>query len=144
MKAPWNFERYLTLAQRFLAGGRLPSLLLAVSRKSASQSGRLGSVKEDLRLLLSLANAWLRGEYRQINSKAFLAVVGALLYFVTPLDALPDWLVGMGFVDDLAVLAWVLKTWSGELEAFRAWRAGQAPEVQAALERLPASDSQRS
>ena len=53
-------------------------------------------------------------------------------------------LVESGFVDDLAVLAWVLKTWSGELDAFRAWRAGQAPEVQAALERLPAPDSQRS
>lgn len=142
MKAPWNFQRYLTLAQRFLAGGRLPSLLLAVSRKSASQGGRLGAVKEDLRMLLSLANAWLRGEYRQINPKAFLAVVGALLYFVTPLDALPDWLVGMGFVDDLAVLAWVLKTWGGELDAFRAWRAAQAPEVRAALERLPAPDGQ--
>ncbi|MNO83393.1 hypothetical protein D3C76_746980 [compost metagenome] len=95
-------------------------------------------------MLLSLSNAWLRGEYRQINPKAFLAVVGALLYFVTPLDALPDWLVGMGFVDDLAVLAWVLKTWSGELDAFRAWRAAQRPEVQADLERLPAPDSQRS
>ncbi|MCO6057786.1 DUF1232 domain-containing protein [Pseudomonas sp. MOB-449] len=142
MKAPWNFQRYLTLAQRFLAGGRLPSLLLEVSRKSTSQSGRLGAVKDDLRLLLSLANAWLRGEYRQINPKAFLAVVGALLYFVTPLDALPDWLVGMGFVDDLAVLAWVLKTWGGELDAFRAWRAAQTPEVRAALERLPAPDGQ--
>ncbi|WP_044871830.1 YkvA family protein [Pseudomonas sp. LFM046] len=142
MNAPWNFQRYLTLAQRFLAGGRLPALLLAVSRKSASQSGRLGAVKEDLRLLLSLANAWVRGEYRQINPKAFLAVVGALLYFVTPLDALPDWLVGMGFVDDLAVLAWVLKTWSGELDAFRAWRNAQTPDVQAALERLPAPDGQ--
>lgn len=144
MNAPWNFQRYLTLAQRFLAGGRLPALLLAVSRKSSSQSGRLSAVKDDLRLLLSLANAWLRGEYRQINPKAFLAVVGALLYFVTPLDALPDWMVGMGFVDDLAVLAWVLKTWGCELDAFRAWRAAQTPEVRAALERLPAPDSQRS
>ncbi|MNJ72886.1 hypothetical protein D3C77_696040 [compost metagenome] len=69
-------------------------------------------------------------------------MVGALLYFVTPLDALPDWLVGMGFVDDLAVLAWVLKTWGGELDAFRAWREAQAPEVRAALERLPAPDGQ--
>nr|WP_256873465.1 DUF1232 domain-containing protein [Pseudomonas taiwanensis] len=134
----------MTLAQRFLAGGRLPSLLLAVSRKSSSQSGRLGAVKDDLRLLLSLANAWLRGDYRQINPKAFLAVVGALIYFVTPLDALPDWLMGMGFVDDLAVLAWVLKTWGSELDAFRAWRDGQSSAVRAALERLPAPDSQRS
>ncbi|BAU72918.1 YkvA family protein [Metapseudomonas furukawaii] len=143
MKAPWNFQRYLTLAQRFLAGGRLPALLLAVSRKRASQGGRLGAVKDDLGMLLTLANAWLRGEYRRINPKAFLAVVGALIYFVTPLDALPDWLLGLGFVDDLAVLAWVLKTWSDELDAFRAWRSAQAPERRMALERLPAPDTRQ-
>jgi uncharacterized membrane protein YkvA (DUF1232 family) len=143
MKAPWNFQRHLTLAQRFLAGGRLPALLLAVSRKRASQGGRLGAVKDDLGMLLTLANAWLRGEYRRINPKAFLAVVGALIYFVTPLDALPDWLLGLGFVDDLAVLAWVLKTWSDELDAFRAWRSAQAPERRMALERLPAPDTRQ-
>lgn len=143
MKAPWNFQRYLTLAQRFLAGGRLPALLLAVSRKRASQGGRLGAVKDDLGMLLTLANAWLRGEYRRINPKAFLAVVGALIYFVTPLDALPDWLLGLGFVDDLAVLAWVLKTWSDELDAFRAWRSAQAPDRRMALERLPAPDTRQ-
>lgn len=143
MKAPWNFQRYLTLAQRFLAGGRLPALLLAVSRKRASQGGRLGAVKDDLGMLLTLANAWLRGEYRRINPKAFLAGVGALIYFVTPLDALPDWLLGLGFVDDLAVLAWVLKTWSDELDAFRAWRSAQAPERRMALERLPAPDTRQ-
>lgn len=143
MKAPWNFQRYLTLAQRFLAGGRLPALLLAVSRKRASQGGRLGAVKDDLGMLLTLANAWLRGEYRRINPKAFLAVVGALIYFVTPLDALPDWLLGLGFVDDLAVLAWVLKTWSDELDAFRAWRSAQAPERRMALECLPAPDTRQ-
>jgi uncharacterized membrane protein YkvA (DUF1232 family) len=141
MKQPWNFSSYLRLAQAFLRRGRLPALLLAVARKSAKQGGRLNVLKDDLQLLLGLCMAWWRGEYRAISSQALLAVVAALLYFVTPLDALPDWLPMVGFVDDLAVLAWVLRTWSDELAAFRAWRDAQAPEVLEVIERLP--DGQR-
>ena len=137
MKAPWSFLRYLPLAQRFIAAGRLPALLLAVARKSDRQGGRLGALKEDLRLLQALCLAWWRGEYRGINPKALVAVVAAMLYFLSPLDAIPDWLLGLGFFDDIAVLAWLMKTWSSELDAFRLWRAQQSPEQQAALEHLP-------
>lgn len=140
MGAPWNFVRYLPLAQRFLRGGRLPALLLAVARKSGRQGRGFRGLKEDLRLLQNLCLAWWRGEYRAIGSQALLAVVAALLYFLTPLDALPDWLPGLGLVDDLAVLAWVLRTWSEELAAFRAWREAQAPEVLAVIERLPEAE----
>lgn len=137
MSPPWNFVRYLPLAQRFLRSGRLPALLLAVARKSGRQGRGFRALKEDLRLLQNLCLAWWRGEYRTIGSQALLAVVAALLYFLTPLDALPDWLPGLGLVDDLAVLAWVLSTWSEELAAFRAWREAQAPEVLEVVERLP-------
>jgi uncharacterized membrane protein YkvA (DUF1232 family) len=68
-------------------------------------------------------------------------VEAALLYFVIPLDGLPDWLPVLGFVDDLAVLAWVLRTWRDELAAFRAWRDAQAPEVLEVIERLPDGQS---
>jgi uncharacterized membrane protein YkvA (DUF1232 family) len=137
MKQPWNFSSYLRSAPTFLRRGRLPALLLAVARKSGEQGRRLGGLKDDLRLLQGLCMAWWRGEYRAISSQALLAVVAALVYFVTPLDALPDWLPVVGFIDDLAVLAWVLRTWSDELAAFRAWREAQAPEALAVIERLP-------
>jgi len=137
MKQPWNFSSYLRLAPTFLRSGRLPALLLAVARKSGKQGWRFSALKDDLRLLQGLCMAWWRGEYRAISSQALLAVVAALLYFVTPLDALPDWLPLVGFIDDLAVLAWVLRTWSDELAAFRAWREAQAPEALEVIERLP-------
>jgi len=44
-----------------------------------------------------------------------------------------------GMFDDIAVLAWVMKTLSGELSAFRAWRDAQRPEKLAVVERLPAT-----
>jgi uncharacterized membrane protein YkvA (DUF1232 family) len=142
MQTPKNFSRYLFLAQRFLKVGRLPALLLSVARKREKLGTGFAELADELKLLQQLCVAWWRGEYRALSTQALLAVVAALLYFVTPLDAIPDWLLGVGFVDDLAVLAWVLGTWRAELAAFKAWRDAQSPEVLKTLERLPAIEAQ--
>jgi len=137
MKAPWSFLRYLPIAQRLIKRGKIPALLLAVARKSSSKRGLLKGLREDLSLLQALCVAWWRGEYRAINLQALVAVVAGLLYFLSPIDAIPDWIPGLGFVDDLAVLGWVMRKWSGELDAFRAWKMAQTAERQAGLQQLP-------
>lgn len=142
MKAPWNFARFLPLAGRLLSRGRLPALLFAVARKGASQGNRLGKLKDDLRLLQALCLAYWRGEYRDISRKSMLTVVAGLMYFLSPLDAIPDFIPVFGMLDDIAVLAWVMKTLDGELSAFRAWRDRQQPEKLAIIERLPDTPEQ--
>lgn len=139
MKAPWNFTRFLPLAQRLLGRGRLPALLFAVARKGNAQGNRLGKLKSDLRLLQALCLAYWRGEYRAISPKALISVVAGLMYFLSPIDAIPDFLPVFGMFDDIAVLAWLMKTLDDELSAFRVWRERQAPEKLRELERLPDS-----
>lgn len=140
MKAPWTFFKYLPMAQRVLAKGRLPVVLLAVARKRSARGGLLKGLWEDLGLLQALCVAWWRGEYRAISKPALVAAVAGLLYFLSPMDAIPDWLPGLGFVDDLAVLGWVMRKWSGELQAFQTWRDNQSADVQADIARLPSAD----
>lgn len=135
MKAPWSFSRFLPLAERLLSRGRLPALVFAVTRKA--KGSNLGKLREDVGLLQALCLAYWRGEYRAISGKAILSVVAGLLYFVSPFDAIPDWLVGVGMLDDIAVLSWVMKVLADELEDFRAWRSRQSPEKLRVLERVP-------
>lgn len=137
-----KFARYQRLAKRFLKAGRLPALLFSVARKREKLGERFSDLATQLKLLQTLCLAWWRGEYRAIDTQALLAVMAALLYFVTPIDGIPDWLFGIGLVDDLAVLAWVMRTWRNELAAFEQWRAAQAPEGLGVLEHLPDSEKQ--
>lgn len=137
MKMPKNFARYLRLAQGFIKGGRLPGLLLSVVRKRDKAGVTIAALGDNLRLLQGLCMAWWRGEYRAINPQALLAIVAGLVYFVAPFDALPDWLPVLGFVDDLAVLTWIMQRWHDELASYRAWRDAQAPEVLRVIERVP-------
>ncbi len=50
----------------------------------------------------------------------------ALLYLASPLDVLPDFLPG-GFLDDAAVVGFIVKKIRTELAAFEAWERGQHP-----------------
>lgn len=142
MKAPWNLMRYFPLAQRLIRAGKIPALLLAVARKS-SRRGLVKELREDLKLFQALCVAWWRGEYRAVSPQALVAVVAGLLYFITPIDAIPDWLPGLGFIDDLAVLGWIMRKWSTELDAFRSWKQAQTPAHQAEMDRLPSLDESR-
>lgn len=45
-----------------------------------------------------------------VPTKLKLKVLGALGYFILPFDFIPDAILGLGFTDDLAALAWALFT----------------------------------
>ncbi|MDC7826372.1 MULTISPECIES: YkvA family protein [Pseudomonadaceae] len=141
MNSSWGGARYLTMARRLLESGRLPGLLRAVADKG-ERNARFARVRDDLNLLLGLCAAWWRGEYRAVGRQALLSVVAALLYFLAPLDMVPDWLPGAGLLDDLAVLAWVMRTWAAELDAYRAWREARPAEQLKQAEALPRSDEE--
>ena len=46
---------------------------------------------------------------RETPLKVRVTLVGALAYFVSPFDAVPDWLPAIGFTDDAAVLMAAIK-----------------------------------
>src|ERR1700704_1599818 len=46
----------------------------------------------------------------QTPTRIKASIMGALAYFILPLDAIPDALVGVGYLDDLGVVAWAYDT----------------------------------
>lgn len=45
-------------------------------------------------------------------------VVAALVYFIAPLDAMPDFAPLVGYLDDMGVIAWTIKFLGSELTDF--------------------------
>jgi uncharacterized membrane protein YkvA (DUF1232 family) len=94
----------------------------------ASQSGRtgaLGSVFESLGTLLRLLRAYVRGEYRNVPPKSLILIIAGVLYFLMPIDVIPDFIIGLGFIDDAAVLAWVITTVKGVLDDYARWESAR-------------------
>jgi len=76
--------------------------------------------KERLGILIRLIRAYLKGEYAGISKKNIALSLAAVLYFLSPLDLIPDFLVA-GFLDDLALLTWLYNNLKEELEEFQIW-----------------------
>jgi uncharacterized membrane protein YkvA (DUF1232 family) len=45
-------------------------------------------------------------------------VVAAVLYFITPIDAMPDFAPLIGFLDDFGVIAWTVKFLGNEIQDY--------------------------
>jgi uncharacterized membrane protein YkvA (DUF1232 family) len=97
-------------------------LLHQAIKKANEKKGALGEAWEKLQLLIDLVKAYSKGEYRKVSKGTILAVIGAIIYFVSPLDVVPDFIVGLGILDDAAVIGFTIKRLSKELDEFKKWK----------------------
>lgn len=104
---------------------KLKTLAAAAGRKADVRSGPLAAIITPLRDALRLVRAYARGSYRDISWRSLLILVAAVVYFVMPVDLMPDFILGLGLLDDAAILAWTLRTLNQDLEQFLAWERGQ-------------------
>jgi uncharacterized membrane protein YkvA (DUF1232 family) len=81
-------------------------------------------IVEDARALGRLVGAYRRGSYREVPPRKLALVAAGLAYVASPLDAVPD-AVPLGFLDDVVVLALVLRAAKTEVDAFRRWEQRQ-------------------
>ncbi|HHT46501.1 MAG TPA: DUF1232 domain-containing protein [Firmicutes bacterium] len=96
-------------------------LLHDAVRKANGKSGPLVAIWADLLLFFNLLRDWKSGCYRKMPSKSLLLVIAALLYFLNPLDLMPDLIPLGGLVDDATILAFVIKQIRNDLQAYKSW-----------------------
>lgn len=110
---------------------KLKSLAAAAVRKAEVRSGPLAAILAPLRDALRLVRAYAKGAYRDISWRSLLILVAAVVYFVMPVDLVPDFILGLGLLDDAAILAWTLRTLNQDLERFLAWERGEQGAAEA-------------
>ena len=54
-----------------------------------------------------------------------------LVYLISPLDFIPDWIPVIGVFDDIALLAFAMPMLIAEAEKFVAWEASLKPDFNA-------------
>lgn len=78
-------------------------------------------IKEKFNTLLRLVRALYKKEYTNFPWASLIKVIAVLIYFVSPIDALPDFIPVLGFLDDFALLSWVLTSLSDDIQNFENW-----------------------
>ena len=107
---------------------KLKNLIEEAEVKAKDEKSNKGIVKEtwdSLKEMFELVKAYINGDYRRIPYGSLLLIVGAILYFVMPVDTIPDFLAVLGFTDDAAVIAFTIKKVKKDLDQFIEWKQQQ-------------------
>jgi uncharacterized membrane protein YkvA (DUF1232 family) len=71
--------------------------------------------------LYRMLRAWSKGEYRHVPWRTLILSLATVIYFLNPFDIAPDFIPGVGYLDDAAVLGFVISSIKKELDTFLEW-----------------------
>ena len=127
------FKRFLKMAGGIVAK---PYLIYDVAKESMEKAGKDTSLKgmaeegiASVGRLVRLVKSYAAGDYRGVSKKNVILVIAGLLYFVSPLDLIPDALPFVGFLDDITIIGFVLSSLGDELLKFEEHEEGLASDV---------------
>jgi len=119
------FKKAMERASHFLKNRQRMSGLLqsAGSKLKDIDMGKVNvsQFRDRIMVMVRMARAYINGSYRDVPWKSIVAVTAALIYFVTPLDLVPDFIPISGFLDDFTVVLWVYNSIKHQLDDFVVW-----------------------
>jgi len=89
----------------------------------------VGNKLSSLPILVSLVRSYVSGEYQGIPFASIVAIVAALIYFVSPIDIVPDFIPGFGYVDDAAVVGLVLTVVEDDVKEYKQWQVANGKRL---------------
>ena len=116
------FDNLYKKAERTITSGTGVSKLLdEVFLKIGDVTESFYKIQDSIIALARMLSAWIKGDYKNISTKSVISVAAALIYFVNPLDFIPDFIPIIGQLDDILILGLLIKTLNKEIESFMAW-----------------------
>jgi len=93
----------------------------------ATHPGNLGKIGiltwliEDLKLFVSLIKDYRSGAYQKFPFLSGAGIVFALVYIISPVDLIPDYIIGIGQIDDAAILGFCLYLLRKDVRKYKEW-----------------------
>ncbi|MBE6306076.1 MAG: DUF1232 domain-containing protein [Bacteroidaceae bacterium] len=114
--------RWLRMASSIITD---PKRLIELAQSATKYANRRGwkKIHESASLLLHYIADVATQRYTHYNKRALLLSVAAIAYLVTPIDFLPDILIG-GLIDDVTVVLYIVQSVKRELEYYDLYRKG--------------------
>lgn len=98
-------------------------------RELRNDTEGMQTLKDQANTFVRMLRSYQGGDYRRTPWKSLLLITAGIIYFVSPLDLIPDFIPVMGFMDDISVLLWIVNSVRGDVEKFKEWEETYAQPV---------------
>ncbi|MDX5419100.1 MAG: DUF1232 domain-containing protein [Hymenobacteraceae bacterium] len=134
------FKNILKKAEKYLEHPSQVIKLLNDAFKKATAKKSLGTLAgeawESLQVLSHMIKSAMSGEYKGIPNTTLVGGVAVILYFLMPIDLIPDFIPVIGLLDDATLLAWFMTSIKSELDRFKEWDSIRQTQQKAAVHTL--------
>ena len=89
--------------------------------KTLPQGEKLANIP----VFVSMVKSYIKKEYTAFPMNTLVSIVALLLYWVAPIDIIPDKIPVWGKMDDLCALSIVLRGVGKDVEDYKAWKKGE-------------------
>ena len=118
-------NRSKTKAEEYLRDPEKSRALVEEATQKANTREPISFINKDfwsqLKAFMRMLKAYINKEYTVVPWGSIAMVGGTVLYFLTPIDLILDWIPVAGLVDDAAVLVFVLRQVNIDLVKFQKW-----------------------
>lgn len=87
--------------------------------KEFFNNNSLEEIKDNMNEAFNYVSDVFSGRYKDYSMTALITLVAGMVYVVSPIDIIPDFIPIVGFTDDITVFLFVLKSVNDELERYR-------------------------
>lgn len=87
--------------------------------KEFFNNSSLEEIKDNMKEAFNYVSDVFSGRYKDYSMTALITLVAGMVYVVSPIDIIPDFIPVVGFTDDITVFLFVLKSINDELEKYR-------------------------
>ncbi|MFA0962741.1 YkvA family protein [Roseivirga sp. BDSF3-8] len=106
--------------------GNLLDATLGKLEEVTGNGDKIESFMSQVQTFIRMISAYRKGTYRGINVKSVVIIVAALLYFIMPIDLIPDFIPVVGLLDDFTIVMYVFKKLNEEIDEFKTWEKKHA------------------
>ena len=122
------YEKCLTKAQAMMPDKKKISNKIRKARRILERLHnipRCDALSKNICNLCDLISDYLDGVYTNLPLATILASVAGILYLVLPTDASADFIPVLGWLDDAAVLGFVIATEQKDINEYLEWKANK-------------------
>ena len=83
--------------------------------------GILGWLIGDLKLYVSLIKDYRSGAYKKFPFLSVAGIVFTFVYVISPIDLIPDYIIGIGQIDDAVVVGLCIYLLKKDLKEYKQW-----------------------
>ncbi|MCW4441071.1 YkvA family protein [Vibrio splendidus] len=85
--------------------------------------GALSKLWNDIKLMMNLITDYVKGDYTDVPWRVIAAITGAIVYFASPIDVIPDFIPVVGYLDDALVIKLAIDLASEDFNEYKRWKA---------------------